>query len=284
MEIKEFKRSERIVKQHVFITPELADEIIKTRNNRNRPLRRDHVNDFKSELQNGTFKEVGTITVGKSGTLLDGQHRLKAIAESGIGAYMTVVLGQDDDDFEIINEQEPLSISQYGKMLEKELPGITTLAFQGANKVIHLKMHGGTAGKRYKKRTLKRHIMDNLEDWQRICAREGMNAEYMYCKSMSCAVEFLLYQRETEKNKPKVTKFFDDLWHRNTERDTHPNQRAFADWTRNQSHTGTAGEMRFAQGLCACWDAEKNGRKLKVLRVPSDYDLDFKEEGFELKF
>lgn len=76
-----------------FVTPALAAAYLK-KNTENRPIRRPRVEDFKLILQNGEIEITGqAISFGADGILYDGQHRLTAVVETGIGAYFLVVEG-----------------------------------------------------------------------------------------------------------------------------------------------------------------------------------------------
>ncbi|MFI7125939.1 hypothetical protein ACIBQ1_09615 [Nonomuraea sp. NPDC050153] len=75
----------------VYVTPDLAQRWLH-RNNGNRPLRGEVVARLARDLQAGRFMENGdAIRVSADGDLADGQHRLNAIAESGVGVWMLVV-------------------------------------------------------------------------------------------------------------------------------------------------------------------------------------------------
>jgi hypothetical protein len=80
------------------ITPDMAAEILENHNNHNRPLNRERVRLYTRELQEGRWKQTHQgIALAEDGTLLDGQHRLAAIRESGIPVAMPVGYGLDAD-------------------------------------------------------------------------------------------------------------------------------------------------------------------------------------------
>lgn len=77
----------------VDITPALAKEWIRT-NTHNRNLRERVVNGYANDMIAGHWVEDGqSIKFSISGVLLDGQHRLTAIVQSGITVRMLVVNG-----------------------------------------------------------------------------------------------------------------------------------------------------------------------------------------------
>lgn len=77
------------------ITPEIAREMLR-RNFRNRAIRKDKVEMLRGVLERGEWEYNGdALRLSEDGRLLDGQHRLISIAESGISAEMIVVVVPD---------------------------------------------------------------------------------------------------------------------------------------------------------------------------------------------
>lgn len=79
----------------VTITPEMAASWLE-RNDINRPLRPDRVTQIAQAIRRGEWKVNGdTIKINPDGQILDGQHRLWAIVESGLSVMSAVVIGLD---------------------------------------------------------------------------------------------------------------------------------------------------------------------------------------------
>ena len=77
----------------VDVTPEAAAEILMN-NNRNRSLRGDYVLKLAAAMERGEWQVNGEpIQIAEDGTLLNGQHRLNAVVESGTTVPMLVVRG-----------------------------------------------------------------------------------------------------------------------------------------------------------------------------------------------
>lgn len=77
----------------VFVTPEMAMQWLE-KNNNNRAVRRHRVKKLRDDLKNDRFYATHQgIAFNCNGDLKDGQHRLTAIAEEGIGAWMMVTTG-----------------------------------------------------------------------------------------------------------------------------------------------------------------------------------------------
>lgn len=95
----------------VFVTPELARKWLSV-NGLNRPLSKKLVDLYASVMKRGAWKFTGeTIVFGDDGRLLDGQHRLSAIVESGVPARMAVIGGVHDpeDVFKTMGSGKPRS-------------------------------------------------------------------------------------------------------------------------------------------------------------------------------
>lgn len=76
----------------VEITPEFASELLAQHNTHNRSMRRRVVAAYAADMAAGKWRETGEgIKRSHDGTLLDGQHRLAAIAEAGVTVRMLVV-------------------------------------------------------------------------------------------------------------------------------------------------------------------------------------------------
>lgn len=85
------------------ITKEVA-EVLLSENIGNRKISRVNVDFLKDQILKGKFEQNGdTIRISKSGRLLDGQHRLMAIKETGVALDLLVVYGLNDEVFSTID-------------------------------------------------------------------------------------------------------------------------------------------------------------------------------------
>ena len=81
------------------ITPLIAEILLKA-NKENRILRRSVIEQYKTDMVNGKWKQNGeSICFDKRGRLTDGQHRLTAISEAGVPVAVNVAAGCDTDCF-----------------------------------------------------------------------------------------------------------------------------------------------------------------------------------------
>lgn len=95
----------------VDVTPALAEKWI-GQNTHNRNLRESAVLAYARDMRNGNWAENGeAIKFSKDGTLLDGQHRLWAVTESGVTVRMLVVTGLDGDDQETMDAGRKRSLA-----------------------------------------------------------------------------------------------------------------------------------------------------------------------------
>lgn len=85
------------------IDPHRAAELMKG-NRMNRPLRRHHVKKLALAMNDGRWRVAQPILLNGDGTLLDGQHRLQAVIESGATIEMLVVRGVSTDSFDVIDQ------------------------------------------------------------------------------------------------------------------------------------------------------------------------------------
>jgi hypothetical protein len=87
----------------VTITPKLAEAFLEN-NHTNRPLKPRHIAGLTQSMKEGDWKINGdTICVSKSGTIIDGQHRLHAIVKSQTTIQSWIIAGLDEDVFNTID-------------------------------------------------------------------------------------------------------------------------------------------------------------------------------------
>ena len=83
-----------------LITPQLADWLLKNRNGGNRPKSDRNIDLYAEAMDENDWPVTGaTIIIGKSGNVLDGQHRLMACCRSDASFLSYIVFGVDDSNF-----------------------------------------------------------------------------------------------------------------------------------------------------------------------------------------
>lgn len=89
--------------EEIIITPALAAKYLE-RNLENINVSEKHVLFLSGQMQTGKWKITGdAIKFGRSGKLIDGQHRLLAIIKSGKSFKYPVITGLPDDAFEVMD-------------------------------------------------------------------------------------------------------------------------------------------------------------------------------------
>lgn len=87
-----------ITRKDVLVTPKLAEQWL-NQNTDNRNLRPGVVEKYASDMANGRWTSCPMpISFGHDGVLVDGQHRLWAIIESGKGQWFTIARGFTRED------------------------------------------------------------------------------------------------------------------------------------------------------------------------------------------
>lgn len=95
----------------VKMSPELATHLLE-KNDDNRPISMQHVKMLAGAMKRGEWKLTHQpIAIAPSGRLLDGQHRLWAVVESGVTIDCVVIRDVPEDTFDCIDIGKRRSIS-----------------------------------------------------------------------------------------------------------------------------------------------------------------------------
>lgn len=88
---------------NVTVGPDLASDILQL-NISNRPIKEATLKKYVKEMKEEKWLFQGdTIKISKSGKLLDGQHRLLAISNSGFPQVFNIQTGLEDNSFEVMD-------------------------------------------------------------------------------------------------------------------------------------------------------------------------------------
>jgi len=99
------------------ITPSRAEQYLR-KNHTNRPVKLGNVLKLKTDLEQGNFKLTHQgIAFDWHGNLIDGQHRLMAIIESGVTVSMYVTYNCDPDIFKVIDSGSTRNTNDVLKLL-----------------------------------------------------------------------------------------------------------------------------------------------------------------------
>lgn len=98
--------------KHTTVTPEEARLWLDTKNSRNRPISENAVAKYTQQIKEGRWIDNGqAIIFGKSGQLLNGQHRLLAIVRANKSIETTVTFGVEDEAFDTIDDCNTRSLA-----------------------------------------------------------------------------------------------------------------------------------------------------------------------------
>ena len=93
-----------------LVTPQQALQMLQ-HNDGNRPLRKRFVDQYVDDIIRGKWKlSHQGVAFSKDGRLLDGQHRLTAIVESGISVQMVIARNVDEASFLVMDRGKTRSL------------------------------------------------------------------------------------------------------------------------------------------------------------------------------
>lgn len=96
------------------VTPRLAEKYLQQNDGNFRKTDIERVRRYSKEMADGKFVLNGSsIVFSSSGRLLDGQHRLKAVVESGVTVQMVVVTGVAEDSAWSMDRGQPRTVAQW---------------------------------------------------------------------------------------------------------------------------------------------------------------------------
>lgn len=108
------------------LTPEMAEELL-SRNTHNRTVKRKNIEKIARAITNGEWKLNGeAIKISTTGTILDGQHRLLAVIETGATIETLIITGLAPDTQETMDTGSQRSAADALKLRGE--PNNTTLA------------------------------------------------------------------------------------------------------------------------------------------------------------
>lgn len=183
-----------------FITPEIAKEYLKLNMACNRRIDTQRVKELTTDIQNGNWQINGdTIRFNKKGELIDGQHRLTAIAKSGC-TVMTGVTRNIENDVTIIDRGKVRSTAQVLQMggLDKSLCSHSSIG------MIKLLLSMSTGHRDFTSDSSIREIIEAHSEYiilsRSIISSGKKNASTVTCQSSSfqAAVFCALYAGESE--------------------------------------------------------------------------------------
>lgn len=86
--------------ERVFVTRKYAESLLSENFKGNRNINRSHVKELADDMVNGRWVETNDmICINDKGELINGQHRLTAVVESGVPCYFVIATGFPSESF-----------------------------------------------------------------------------------------------------------------------------------------------------------------------------------------
>ena len=127
----------------IHVTPTIATDWITRNRSKNRKISTAAVMKYAEDIRAGRWLVNGeAIVLGKTGNILDGQHRLLAVIEAGRPIETFVISQIDDDSFQTLDSGKPRTPADVLGMMG--FPNVSELAALGRLDVIY-KRYGGIA-------------------------------------------------------------------------------------------------------------------------------------------
>lgn len=99
--------------ERVFVGAEMARRWMRNNVSNNRPLQNVRVQEYMRDMKSGRWRENGsTIVFADTGELIDGQHRLQACMEGGVGFWTLIAYGVHKEAFLTIDRGQSRSTGQ----------------------------------------------------------------------------------------------------------------------------------------------------------------------------
>lgn len=129
------------------ITPAIAKAYL-LKNDNNRPLRQNHIRLLASDIKNGDWQITHQgIAFDSTGRLIDGQHRLHAIIQAGVGIQILVTRGCSSSSFSILDRganRTPSDIIGWPKRITETISFALTVSFGTNPSVSSIKLMEGS--------------------------------------------------------------------------------------------------------------------------------------------
>lgn len=236
-------------------------------NDNNRKFNKNHVKELVDAMKNGNF--IGCngdlIQFDKYGNLMNGQHRLRAIVESGIPQKMEIGYGYEEDVKYHINDGRPVSLTDNGKMFLNGY-GVDASSFSVAKRVLgYNNVHNFDGKMNFDVMEIEKYVIDNLDDFKHISTRKKSKLCQIRNKTLVKAIEIVANQKSNGKSKA----FFDMLYSCENLVKGSPAYTLSA-WYKAHERYGTFGENGATMATIIALNAFMNGESLGKIRLLKD--------------
>lgn len=198
------------------ISPEYAQQILNSKNNNNRPIKRTNLNRLVKAIDNDEWQVTNQgIAFDPEGNLLDGQHRLLAIVKTGQTLKIMVARNMNPEIFNVVDTgtarmaSDILHISGCGNNSKEKAAAIKNYIFYTKYPSGSWSGHNITKPSHYE---ILEEYNSEIETWDEITKR--INAHHCKFHFFNKSVAIVFYKLALEKNYSKrvieefLTKFY----------------------------------------------------------------------------
>lgn len=251
------------------ITPDMAKSMLGA-NKKNRSIRNHRVKQYAEQMSRGQWQATGeSIKFAKDGTLLDGQHRLHAIIESGVTVEMLVVGELDLSTFKVIDSgmsRRPSDALKLMGVTNSNQKAAMVRAYIGADAGVNLDNTHHMTG-----------LITRTDITDFVTANEQLVNDALvavrnvtnHCRGNSPAWGALYMLIAKQHGKIMADVFFQSVADGTNLSDGDP-RLALRNWTIRNSHNKNRGDHLAV--YVRAYNAYTNGEKIQLLRQPKAID------------
>lgn len=258
----------------VVVTPSLARNILETRNVSNRKITKTNIKLISKAMVEGKWDFNGdAIRFDKNGNMIDGQHRLMSIVNTGLSIPMVIMTGISKDAFDTIDIGTKRSASDILSINKIKNEVLTASVV----KFIYAFKNGKYSANRNTVRNLQNHeIMDyydslpNIVESVDFASKLKSKGQKLFTPSLLGGMHYLLSEKDPE----MATEFLEQLYVGSNLPNDSPiislrNRLIKTKIDKNFTLTNTV----LLQSILFVWDKFKTGKTCKTLKVPQDYPI-----------
>jgi len=250
----------------ITVTPDNVDDHI-DKCNSNRNLDRKHINTWKRAIHKKIFRDGGLIFSDEKGKYDDGNHRLRALKETGHTAIFYVVSGMDRETLNMMVDAGKKRTNQDRLKMIKGVNYPTTVA-PAIEEIIDITEDW--------RRTARMLLPDEVLQFYHQHRREleTLSGAYQKFPDISAKLLVALQFLFTRIDQVKSDEFFVGVTHRHSLKAGEP-LRAFYDMLASEKFLNTEGTKRrydyTRNGLLIAWAAHLKGQTLDKIELTQRY-------------
>lgn len=260
----------------VIFTPGLAKKLLNDYNLANRPLSKAHVDFLIRELNNGNWVfNADPIRFDENGLMIDGQHRLHLIVESGRSLAFFVITGLGADVFKSIDSGKKRSGSDVFSI--DNISNATQAA--AVVKFIYAFNNGKYSENRASIRTLSNsdalqyyydYDADKIQEAIRFYGKLASQNRAIMTPSLICGFYYLLTEIDQEKGFDFMEKLCSGA---NLDGNSPINALRNKIIRSKIDKNYKIGNLELLQNITYAWQKYLDGKACKTLKIPSDFEI-----------